>query len=671
MEKSSEKKAVEEIRVFVCEIVERAKSGHPGGPLGCAPVLHVLYSRVLRVCKEEPKWMGRDIFVMSNGHCCGILYLELYLVGMIELEELLRFRRIGSKTPGHPEFSECIEATTGPLGQGVAQSVGYAMALKQMRRFNREGMALFENRVFCLVGDGCMQEGVSQEAFSLAGHLRLNNLVVVYDYNKITIDGSLELSSSDDVVRRMESLGFEVREVADAENLEEIEEKITRESELPVFVVVNTKIGKGSAREGSEKAHGAALGEADIAEMKKKYGIQGEMYISEGTREIYRAQSEKNRKIYQKWKKTLEEYKNRYPKEYEQLTEKKTAEEVLRSVCAKEGAREEIEKKKATREHLSWVLSEVGKCERVFGGSADLSPSNLTKWSGAEVFGRGCYTGRYVHFGIREHGMCGALNGIGAYGWHRAFGSTFLNFVTYAFPAVRIAAISSYPVAVFATHDSIGLGEDGPTHQPIETLALLRATPSLVVLRPADGKETVFSVVYALFGSKSPTVVSLTRQKVPNIEGSSVEGCRKGGYVVSDYGYEKREGRARVLIIGTGSEVSLALDVKEEIRKRWEGAGVCEVDVRVVSLVSFEIFEEQAEAYRKDVLESEYSFSVEASASFGWSKYSEVHFGIDRFGASAPGPDVYSHFELVPDKIAQKIMEHVRRCRMGGVGKSV
>ncbi|KAI5189601.1 transketolase [Nematocida sp. AWRm77] len=650
----TEKKIINELRVFVCEMVEKAKSGHPGGPLGIAPVLHVLFSRVLNITASAPKWRNRDIFVLSNGHCCAILYLELCLLGFLPLEEMKKFRQIGSQTPGHPEFSKCIEGTTGPLGQGISQSVGYAIALKSMRqRFNTEDCEVFSNRVVCLVGDGCMQEGIGYEALSLAGHLQLNNLLVIYDYNKVTIDGSLDLSSAEDPKARMEACGYEVREIEDGEDTCAIEALLQAPSARPVFVIVHTTIGKGSLKEGSEKTHGAPLGQEDIEHMKQAYGIQEPFYLSKDTQEAYAKRAKDTERRYTEWLSAMKEYQSKYPEKHAALIEDSST-QGIEEIEEIESLLEhpEVQKPKSTREHLHWALSQIGAHKntrlsaRLIGGSADLSPSNLTLWEGARVFSKDTYNGQYIHFGIREHAMCGVLNGIAAYGWHRPFGSTFLNFVTYAFPAIRISALSSFPTVMFATHDSIALGEDGPTHQPVETLALLRATPNVTVLRPADGVETLFSVCHALFRQRGPSVVALTRQKLDAIEGTSYKKCLKGGYAVSEY--ETSECTPRIMIVATGSEVSLALKVKDKLKQSQR-------NVKVVSMLSFELFDKQPREYREDVLSSDVSFSIEALSTFGWSKYAMHSLGLDQFGESGPGPEVYSKLGFTVENICTQI----------------
>ncbi|KAI5181825.1 transketolase [Nematocida sp. AWRm80] len=648
----TETNCVNELRVLVAEMVEKAKSGHPGGPMGIAPVMHLLYSRLLRVTTKEPKWLNRDIFVLSNGHCCGILYACLSLTGFLLFEELKKFRTLESSTPGHPEYSECIESTTGPLGQGIAQAIGYAIALKNMTRFNTDEYQLFTNRVYCMLGDGCFQEGISSEALSLAGHLALDNLTLIYDYNQITIDGPLSLSGSENVVQKMTSLGYHVIEQEETTDLNVLHKTLSTTNSKPVFILLHTTIAKDSLKEGSHKTHGAPLGKEDIQHLKQKYQIlqdpsttsqeEYSFYVSEQTKEIYRRQREKIDQEYSNWQLKLEKYKDNHPDLYQILMNNKTHK--LEDIFDLK----EYKQDRSTREHLHSILSVLGKYPRVFGGSADLAPSNLTLWDNAVVFDKNHRDGTYLHYGVREHAMCGISNGIAAYGWHRVFGSTFLNFVTYGFPSIRIAALSSFPVTIFATHDSIALGEDGPTHQPIEVFPLIRATPNLILLRPADGTETLFSVVYSLMHSDVPCVVALTRQKVPALENTSVSECFKGGYILSDY---RSNTSPRILLVATGSEVSLALQVKDTLE---------DYNIRVVSLLSTELFDSQPMDYQHSILSSDLSFSIEAQSTLGWHKYVKYPIGIDTFGASAPGDIVYRHFKFTKDHIIDKILSAIR-----------
>ncbi|KAI5190537.1 transketolase [Nematocida minor] len=655
--------AVEEIRVLIAEIVENAKSGHPGGPMGMANVMHILFSRVLSITKIDSKWINRDIFVLSNGHCCAGLYVFLHLKGFLSMEDLLHLRKIDSKTPGHPEFGRFIEATAGPLGQGVAQAVGYAIALKKNSdRYNKPAlMNIFSNRVYCMVGDGCMQEGVAQEAFSVAGHLKLNNLIVIYDYNKITIDGPLSLSNSEDAGKKMRAMGFAIVEIKDPEDDEVVEEILSKKMDRPMFVIVHTTIGYDTTKKGTSAVHGSPLGKEEIELLKRKYSMDPAQsyYISEKTKEIYRECDYKINNKYYDWQKGLEKYKMFYPEEHAELTDLCTPSSIHEIVQGHMIKNMSVKNDTfSTRELSGQILSDLSKDERILGGSADLSESTCTKWEGAKVLSSSDYSGRYICYGIREHAMCGIMNGIAAYGYHRVYGSTFLNFLTYGFPAIRIAAISSYRVAILGTHDSIALGGDGPTHQPIETLALLRATPNLITFRPANRLETATAIAYSMYQSKGPCAIVLSRQKLDGFSVGTVDDVLKGAYIVCDYeigGPVVKRGVKcpYVTLIATGSEVSLCLKVKELL---------CNVGcmVRLVSMVSFELFEAQDVEYKKEILDSRsIKVSIEALSTFGWSKYARYNIGIDTFGKSGPPDEVYAHFGFTPEEIAEKIYQIV------------
>ncbi|KAI5173285.1 transketolase [Nematocida sp. LUAm3] len=637
---------IEELRAAIPEVIAAANSGHPGSAMSLSPLLDVLFRRVMLTAYTE-KWMNRDIFVLSNGHACPAVYCILYLLGYLERKDLFEFRTINSVTPGHPEPCSFMEAATGPLGQGVGQSVGYAIALWSMRQYNRDGFSLFTNRVFCVAGDGCMQEGVSYEALAIAGHLKISNLVVIYDRNRITIDGALEISGSEDIPKRMEAFGYEVEIVREAEDQKYLEEVLKKKRNSPLFIQLETEIAKTSLNEGSKQTHGAPLSKEDVEQLRKRANVpeKSSVWFSEETKRIYSEKREELENSLEKWNILLLRYKETHPQLYEELMERKIPPFPSLSEEQQSPWREE----KATRQFLHMALNLL-KSKRLFGGSADLSSSTLAHWKGIESFSPNNTTGQEIHFGIREHGMCSILSGISGYNWHIPFGATFLNFLTYGFPAVRIAALSKYPLVIFGTHDSIGLGEDGPSHQPVEVLSLLRATPNITVIRPADGIETLFSVYYSLYVRKSPVVVALTRQKVPSVPGTSLEMAQKGGYVVSEYFGEGK----RICLIATGSEVSLALAAKEILS---------EYSVRVVSLLSFEIFEEQTEEYKREVLSGGVTISIEASSTFGWAKYSTYAIGIDTFGGSAPGHVLMEHFGFYPQGIADKVRQFLNASR--------
>lgn len=660
-----DKSAVQEIRLLVAEIVENAGSGHPGGAMGMANIMHILYSKILNISVSDSKWINRDIFILSNGHCCAILYVCMYLKGFLTINDLMHLRKIHSNTPGHPEFSRSIEATTGPLGQGVAQAVGYAVALKSMTKYNKPTYKkIFTNRVYCMVGDGCLQEGIAQEALSLAGSMKLNNLTVVYDYNKITIDGKLSISNTEDPAKKMRAMGYAVVEVEDSEDSEKIEELLRRKMDRPVFMIVHTVIGYDTSNKNTNLVHGSVLGQEEIDRLKRQYGIREsakfEEYISESTREIYRKRNKEVETIYAKWKASFDSvYKTSHPEEYAEIgrsalerenTIEERVEEYMRKIEGSEKDREST--RKISGEFLNY-LSETDRS--IIGGSADLGGSTCTHPSGehSKAFSSGSWDGNYINYGIREHAMAGVMNGIAAYGHHRAYGGTFLNFLTYAFPAIRIAAISSFPVTVIGTHDSIFLGGDGPTHQPIETIALLRATPNLVTFRPANTVETVSSLTYSLYKSTGPCAIILSRQKVDKVPDKGVREVLKGAYVVSDYSRDTtrktsiKKDPLKIVLMATGSEVGLALACKEILK---------EYSIRVVSFISFELFEKQPEEYKKEITaESTISISIEALSTFGWAKYSKYQIGIDRFGESGSEEEIRKYFKFTPEDISDRI----------------
>lgn len=642
---------VKRMRILCAEMVQRANSGHPGAPMGLAPLGYVLFSKVLRISTNAPRWADRDVIILSNGHACALLYASLHFLGAMAMEDLKSFRQLGSRTPGHPEFGGFVDATTGPLGQGIGQAVGYAIAKKRMERFNREGHALFKSHVFCLVGDGCMQEGVSMESLSLAGHLSLNNITFIYDSNKVTIDGPTSLSVSENVEMKVAAMGIDVETIEDDEDIQRIEEALRARGSRPRMIVLKTIIGKGSKQEGTAKVHGSPLGAEDIQNMKKKWGFpEEEFLVEEEVYRIYKTHAATVRRECEEWHRQLEAYSEAFPEEFKILNRNNFLSQGDIDDISELGLPRNISAEGiSTREHLHKILNAWGPLiPNLVGGSGDLTPSTLTKWDGSKNVEAGNFAGEYLRFGIREHAMFAIVNGIAEHGWHIPFGSTFLNFVTYGFPALRIGALSKIQSIVFATHDSIALGEDGPTHQPIETLALLRATPNITVLRPCDGVETEASVLYALSRKAGPTVISLTRQKIPKVEGTSGIGLLRGAYILRDYPIAGGR-RNRVVLMATGSEVSLCCSVIEDVEKGGHFL------VKVVSFPSMEIFDLQEEEYKRRVLEGDVTISVEALSTFGWRKYAGHNFGMDVFGASAPGPKVYEHFGFTPENLCNFI----------------
>jgi transketolase len=652
--------AINTLRFLAVDAVEKANSGHPGMPMGDAAMAYALWTKFLRHNPKNPGWMGRDRFVLSAGHGSMLLYSLLHLTGYdITIDDLKGFRQWGSKTPGHPEYDIEIgvETTTGPLGQGFATGVGMAMAERYLaNRFNRPGYPIFDYNVYAITSDGDMMEGVSNEAASLAGHLGLGKIIYLYSDNRITIEGSTDLSFTEDVGKRFDSLGWHVEKV-DGNDLDAVEsalEASRNETRRPSLIVARTHIGFGSPNKNSTaEAHGAPLGKDEVRLSKEALGwpIEPAFHVPDEVRA--RMTGRAVTKGAEREKEWLEMYAN-YKKEYPELAaeleamEKKPGDWVgaLPSFKPADAAI-------ATRSASGKVLNAIAsKAPFLIGGSADLSPSNNTFLKGLGEFSRE-HAGRNIHFGVREHAMGAIMNGMALSGLIVPYGGTFLVFSDYMRPAIRLAALMRAHVVYVFTHDSIGLGEDGPTHQPIEHLAALRAMPNLTVIRPADASETVSAWKSALTRSKGPTALVLTRQNLPVIDTAayprSIEGgASRGAYVVAD----PADGAPEVIIIATGSEVSVALGAYAELAN--DG-----VKARVVSMPSFEIFEEQSPDYKESVLPSTVlaRVSVEAGATLGWGRYVGtfgVSIGLDRFGASAPAKTNFEKFGFTSANVAAK-----------------
>ncbi|KAF9568348.1 Transketolase [Mortierella alpina] len=655
---NEDKHAINTIRVLAADTVFKSNSGHPGAPMGCAPMAHLLFSRYMHYNPKNPLWANRDRFVLSNGHACALQYILLHLSGYpTSMEDLKAFRQLNSKTPGHPEshVTVGIEVTTGPLGQGFGNAVGLAIGEAHMAAtFNKPGFDIFNNHTYVILGDGCLQEGVASEAASLAGHLQLGKLIALYDDNHISIDGDTEVSFTEDVVKRFEAYGWHVQVVKDGNNdLEGIAhaiEEAKKVTDKPSLIKVFTTIGFGSLNQGSEKVHGSPLKADDIVQLKKAFGFNPDenFVVPQSTYDLYHAKAAKGAEENKEWDALFKKYAGAHPELAAQL--KRRLDNKLPEGWAKELPRyTPADKPSATRKLSEAVLNKVADVlPELIVGSADLTGSNLTRWKNAVDFqpdnsSIGNYAGRYLRYGVREHGMSAVLNGLDAYGGLIPAGATFLNFITYAWGAVRLSSLSGHRVLYIMTHDSIGLGEDGPTHQPIETMSLIRATPHLVDLRPADGNETSGAYLFAIEAKSRPSVLSLTRQDLPQLEGSSVEKTLKGGYVLQEV-----QG-ADVTLIGTGSEVSLCVDAAKLLKEQG-------IKARVVSMPSVTLFDEQSNEYRASVLlDGIPAVSVEALSTFGWSRYAHESIGIDTFGASGPYKDVYKHFGLVPDVVASKV----------------
>lgn len=667
--------AINTIRVLSAEMVQAANSGHPGAPMGCAPLTHVLFSRHLRCNPSNPNWINRDRFVLSNGHACALQYSLLHLLGYdVTLTDLKEFRQLDSKTPGHPEchMTPGIEVTTGPLGQGFANAVGLAVAQAHLEA--RFGSEVFTNYTYVLMGDGCMQEGVASEAASLAGHLKLGNLIVFYDDNKISIDGETDISFTENVDERFKAYGFHCLTVENGDDdLEAIDSAICAAKSVkdrPTLIRVRTTIGKGSSAAGSEKVHGAPLGKDELSRVKSSFGFNPEEHfvIPSAVAQLYSQVAEKGRAHEAAWNENfIGAFRSQNPEKFLEIERrfysKSLPENFLSLLPLYEPSESNLI---ATRKLSETVLNSLAPhLPELIGGSADLTASNLTKWKGSEDFqspstGLGSYSGRYIRFGVREHAMFAMMNGLAAYGGCLPMGATFLNFVTYGWGALRLAALSHLPGLYIMTHDSIGLGEDGPTHQPIETLAALRALPNCLCLRPADGNEVSGAYLAALTLARDrPAILCLSRQNLPQLQGSSRDATLRGAYILKDFQNPTGEanGQNQVILIATGSEVAIAKETAEMLGSTY--------DVRLVSMPSWELFREQTENYKRSVLPQRVPvISIEAGCTQGWQQWAHHPIGIDTFGASGPYKKVYEKFGLVPSLIAvkvQKVVAHYRQ----------
>jgi transketolase len=664
--KGLEELAVNTIRVLSMEAVERAKSGHPGLPMGCADFGYVLFTRFLKFNPRKPDWPDRDRFVLSAGHGSMLLYSLLHLTGYdLPLEEIKRFRQWGSKTPGHPEHGETpgVETTTGPLGQGLSNAVGMALAERLLaERYNLPEFPIVDHHTYSLVSDGDLMEGLSHEAASLAGHLRLGKLIVFYDQNHITIEGSTELAFTEDVGLRFEAYGWHVQRI-DGNDRRAVEEALRRgrdETERPSLIVGRTTIAKGSPNKaGSHEAHGAALGPEEVAATRKNLGWDyPELTVPEEVRPLFAEPGEAGRKKNAEWDRLLAAYGSAHP-EKRALWDRVQRRELPPDLERKLPVWKTDEKPMATRAASGKVLNALKDLlPELIGGSADLAPSNNTMIAGGGDVGASNFGARNLHFGVREHAMGGILNGLSLHGGIRPYGGTFLIFSDYMRPSVRLAALMGQPNIFIFTHDSVFLGEDGPTHEPIEHLAALRAMPHLTVMRPADANETAAAWGLALRNTRGPTALVLTRQNLPVYAETVLgKGPERGGYVV-DWESEPR-GKPDLLFLATGSEVSLVREAAKLLRTRG-------VRPRVVSLLSWELFEAQPPEYRDQVLPPAVSrrLAVEAAATFGWERWVGREgriFGLDRFGASAPAKVIAEKLGFTPENIAKVAAEVLAR----------
>ena len=653
--------AVDAIRVLSMDAVQQANSGHPGTPMALAPVGYVLFHKHLRHNPSDPLWLDRDRFVLSAGHASMLIYSLLHLSGYdLSEEDIRNFRQWGSPTAGHPEYGHApgIETTTGPLGQGVANSVGLALAECWLaERYNRPGHEVVDHFTYALCSDGDMMEGVSHEAAAIAGHQKLGKLIWIFDDNRITIDGGTELSSSTNQAKRFEAYGWHVTHVSDGNDLEEIDRAIIeakRESERPTLIVLRTTIGYGSpGKAGTSAAHGAPLGQDEIIKTKENLGYPSlePFHVENSTREHWAACLENGRKLQEDWQTRFSLYQEQAPDfaaEFLQVMSEELPEDWDEDVPNLTAA----ENEDATRGWSGKVLQGVASgLPNLIGGSADLAGSNKTTINGADNLLSSSPGGRNIHYGIREHAMASIMNGMALHGGIRPFGGTFLIFSDYMRPAIRLAALMGQSVIYVFTHDSIGLGEDGPTHQPVEQLAALRAVPNLCDLRPGDAAETEIAWRVAIERTEGPSFLALTRQKVVLLDRRGIlagaEGLRRGGYVLA----EAASGTPEVILIASGSELGIIL----EARERLEAEGT---PTRVVSLPSWYLFGRQEKDYRDSVLPPEISnkVSVEAASTFGWTRWvgaSGSSLGLDHFGASAPSDILFEKFGFAVEDVVK------------------
>ena len=648
------------IRVLTLDAVAAANSGHSGMPVGMADVATILFEKHLKFSTAQPNWPDRDRFILSAGHGSMLLYSIAYLCGYadFDIDQLKNFRQLGKKTAGHPEnfLSDVIETTTGPLGQGIANSVGFAIAEESLRA--RFGRNIIDHHTFVIAGDGCLMEGVSQEAISLAGHLRLHKLIVFWDNNNITIDGTVDLTDSTDQKTRFEASGWEVIEI-DGHNPEEIDSAISaaKKSEKPTMIACKTHIAIGTAAQDTSKGHGALTDPELIKNAREVYQWSHKPFdIPKSIKEQWEQAGREGQKAFKRWQSNLENLSNSKRKEFERIfsgdAPKKLTSAIRKFKKESSAALPTI----ATRKSSELTLNAVNSImQETIGGSADLTGSNNTKSTDMKIFDRNNRKGRYIHYGIREHAMAAAMNGMALHGGIRPYGGTFMCFTDYARPAMRLAALMKIPTIFVMTHDSIGLGEDGPTHQPVEHLAISRSTPNTLVFRPADTIETAESWEIALSMKNTPSVLALSRQNLPTVRQKHqfANLVSKGAYIL-----EEASKNRRVILIATGSEVSIALKARELLEDKGIGT-------RVVSMPCMELFSQQDETYKRRILPAGQAIriGIEAGVRTGWDEWllgnraranKSSFVGMKSFGASAPAEVLFNHFGITPDRIASE-----------------
>ena len=648
------------LRFLSIDAVQKANSGHPGMPMGMADVATVLFKYYLRFNPKNPEWINRDRFILSAGHGSMLLYSLLYLTGYksVSIEDIKNFRQLNSICAGHPEYKRGtgIETTTGPLGQGLANAVGMAIAEEIYRK--KFGSNVINNKTFVIASDGDLMEGISHEAMSLAGHLKLKNLIVFFDNNKISIDGSTSLSVSDNYKKRFESYGWNFLDI-NGHNEKQILRAISKaaKSNKPTIISCKTVIGFGSPnKSGKASSHGSPLGEKEIILVRKKLKWKNKPFeIPKEILDEWRKIGNKGEQLEEKWKENINKKNHKNKEDFEKIFTNSSLKN-LENFIEKEKLRYFNNKPSlATRQCSMAAIESISSImPQLIGGSADLSGSNNTKTNNSKIINSRNFDGNYIHYGVREHGMSAIMNGLALYGNLIPYGGTFLIFSDYSKPAIRLSALMGVRVIYIFSHDSIGLGEDGPTHQPIEQLSGLRAIPNLNVFRPADINETLECWELALKSDSAPSVIALSRQKVPyiNPKNTKENRCKKGAYVVNITSHDNN-----VTIVASGTEVELALKVQEKLKEN-------NINSKVVSMPCMELFDKQPENYRKDIIEpNSLVVTLEAGSVVSWQKYIQnkgINIGIDKFGESAPYKDVYSHFGLSEDKITNLIQKKLR-----------
>ena len=642
------------LRSLVIDVINKAKSGHPGMSIGSAPILYTLFTRHLKADPLHPNWINRDRFVLSAGHASALLYSLLHLCGFeISMDDLKKFRQLDSITPGHPErgVTPGVDASSGPLGQGIAQAVGMALAEQSLRALYKDSKCVFDHYTYALCGDGCLQEGLSQEAISFAGHQKLNKLILFYDANQVTLDGGLVLSFSENVRMRFEASNWNTIEVKDGNDIEAIDSAIVKAkaSDKPTLIMVHTIIGYGSQNQGTSKVHGAPLGEEDGNNAKKVYGfnypswtVPEEVYKDFANTFIKRGQ-----KSYQDWEENYKTYCISHPEEAKRIAS--TIDNSISTMLFEENPIVEVGMKEASRQTSRTLINLMhDNVFNLIGGSADVAGSVYTMIKNGSYFTPTNRAGRSINFGIREFAMAAIQNGILLHGGLRTYVGSFMVFADYLKPAIRMAALSKLPAIYLFSHDSIAVGEDGPTHQPIEQLAMLRSIPGVEVYRPCDANEVATAYRLMFKQNDHPCCICLTRQAMPVLPGTTSKDAEKGGYIVS----KEVGSKPMFTIIASGSEVSLAVEAQAKLLN--DG-----IDVRVVSMMSQELFLKQDPVYVKEVLGEEYAkrIAVEMLSTFGWHRFAPHVMGIDEFGLSAPANDVINKFNFTSDELVRRIKE--------------